>query len=80
MAKNTKYGGIGGKVLQRLEARVGSGKSPRTLFLNTENYERLEKVCKTRDLKVSHVIDELIFEFIDNIPDMEIKKRTKSAS
>src|SRR5690242_18235583 len=70
MASAKKSGALMGKVLARIEEKEPEKRSI-TLFLNRENYERLQEHCEARNAKVrkekkgklvkaSEIIDELI--------------------
>lgn len=54
------------EVLRRLDAKEPQ-KSQRTLFLNTENYKRLEAFAEQSGRKPSHIIDELVALFLEQI-------------
>ncbi len=40
-------------------------KSPRTLMLETASFVLFQEICKDRDLKPSHLVDEWIRDFVE---------------
>lgn len=60
--------GIAKTVLDAIE-KQGPKKKARSLFLTTENYERLKEACERLETTPSAVIDQLIAQFLDQLGD-----------
>ena len=58
--------GIAGEVLRRFETKEPQ-RSQRTLFLNAYNYKRLEAFSERTGRKPSHIVDELMELFLEQI-------------
>ena len=57
--------------LKDLEPRKASMTSPRTLKLDVENYEELQRFCRSKGLHISEVVDKLISTFLLNLEELK---------
>lgn len=55
------------EMLDKLTARESGERKTFTLSLNSSYYSKLQDICESRKIKISHLIDELIIDFIDNL-------------
>jgi predicted DNA-binding ribbon-helix-helix protein len=55
------------QLVEELNARKRRKREARTLSLDTEFYQALQRYCKERDLPVSEVVDRLIQEFLAEV-------------
>ena len=65
------------ELLDKLSAREGGERKTYTLSLNSNYYNKLQSICEMRKIKISHLIDELIIDFIDNIDEAKAARPKK---
>lgn len=56
-------------LLDKLGERVLSERVAATLSLDKAGYEKLSAICSKRGIKVSHVIDSLVADFLRDVDD-----------
>jgi len=54
-------------VLARLSGKASSERQAVTLSLNKESYQRLTELAEKKHIKVSHIIDELVLDFLTEV-------------